>query len=116
MGAGGLRFDYRAGQIGRSVVNGSPPLRCFFGAVLPEAETLCPGDKPGLLLLALAQYNEYNEDLIKVFPAVRVGAKAVDLGGPRVYQGGPKFENKHKSRCLQKRKLVIGGARPPGPP
>ena len=28
--AGGLRFKSRAGQIGRSVVHGSPPLRHFF--------------------------------------------------------------------------------------
>ena len=33
IGAGGLRFDYRTGQIGRSVANGSPPLQRFFGAV-----------------------------------------------------------------------------------
>ena len=39
----------------------------------------------------------------------RAGARAVDLGGPSVYQGGPKFKIKHKSRCFQKRKLVIGG-------
>ena len=32
--AEGLGFDYRAGQIGHSVANGSPPLRCLFGAVL----------------------------------------------------------------------------------
>ena len=31
---GGLGFDYRVGQIGHSVANGSPPLRRFFGAVL----------------------------------------------------------------------------------
>ena len=29
IGAGNLRFDSRAGQIGRSVANGSTPLRCF---------------------------------------------------------------------------------------
>ena len=34
IGAGGLRFDARAGPMGRRVTNGSPPLRCFFGAVL----------------------------------------------------------------------------------
>ena len=28
--AGGLRFKSRAGQIGRCVANGSPPLRHFF--------------------------------------------------------------------------------------
>ena len=51
---------------------------------------------------------------------VRAGGRAVDLGGPSVCQGGPKFEIKHKSCCLQKSKLVnwggsmsIGGARPP---
>ena len=31
--AGGLGFDSRAGQIGYSVANGSPPLRCIFEAV-----------------------------------------------------------------------------------
>ena len=31
---GGLGFDSQAGQIGHSDGNGSPPLRCFFGAVL----------------------------------------------------------------------------------
>ena len=30
-GAGGLRFKSRAGQIGQSVANGSPPLRNFSG-------------------------------------------------------------------------------------
>ena len=29
-------FDSRADQIGRNVANGSPPLRCFFGVVLPK--------------------------------------------------------------------------------
>ena len=29
-GAGGLRFKSRAGQIGHSVANGSPPLQHFF--------------------------------------------------------------------------------------
>ena len=38
VGAEGLWFDSRAGQIGRSVANGSSPLRCFFGAVLRGAE------------------------------------------------------------------------------
>ena len=31
---GGHGFDRRAGQIGRRVINGSPLLRRFFGAVL----------------------------------------------------------------------------------
>ena len=35
IGAEGLGFDSGADQIGHSVANGSPPLRCFFGAVLP---------------------------------------------------------------------------------
>ena len=51
----------------------------------------------------------------------RAGARAVDYGGPSVYQERPKFEIKHKNCCLQKSKLVnwggprisIGGARPP---
>ena len=36
--AGGLEFDSWSSQITRSVVNGSPPRRCFFGAVLPRRE------------------------------------------------------------------------------
>ena len=32
-----------------------------------------------------------------------------DLGGPGVYQRGPKFEIKHKSRRLQRVSLLIGG-------
>ena len=39
----------------------------------------------------------------------RAGIRAVDLGGPSVYQGEPKFEVKHNSRCLQKSKLVDWG-------
>ena len=39
----------------------------------------------------------------------RAGARVVDLGGPSVYQGGPEFEIKQKSPCLQKRKLVNWG-------
>ena len=39
----------------------------------------------------------------------RAGGRAVDLGGPSVYQRA-KFEIKHKSGCFQKRKLVhLGG-------
>ena len=36
IGAGGHNFDSRAGQIGSSVANGLPPLRCFFGPILPR--------------------------------------------------------------------------------
>ena len=32
----------------------------------------------------------------------RAGGRAADSGGPSVYQGRPKFEMKHKSRCLQR--------------
>ena len=45
------------------------------------------------------------------FQALRAGGKAVDLRGPSVYPGGPKFEIKHKNRCLQKLKLVDWGAK-----
>ena len=49
---------------------------------------------------------------VKSRTEVRAGARAVELGGPSVYQGGPKFEVKHNSRCLQKSKLVDwGGAK-----
>ena len=40
----------------------------------------------------------------------RAGGRAVDLGGPSVYQGGPKFKIKHKSRCPKRISLLIGGA------
>ena len=43
IGAGGLGFDYRAGQIGHSVAKGSTPLRRCFGAVLPAAQALSCG-------------------------------------------------------------------------
>ena len=33
------------------------------------------------------------------------------LRGAKRLSGGPKFEIKHKSRCLQKRKLVEWGAK-----
>ena len=36
IGVGGLGFDFQVAQIGRSVAYGSPPLQCFFGAVLPR--------------------------------------------------------------------------------
>ena len=36
IGVGGLGFDYRAGQIGHTIVKGSPPLRRFFEAALPR--------------------------------------------------------------------------------
>ena len=35
-GAKGLGFDSWTGQVECSVVNGSPPLRCFLGAALPR--------------------------------------------------------------------------------
>ena len=38
----------------------------------------------------------------------RADSRAVDLGGPSVYQGA-KFESKHKSGCLQKSKFVDWG-------
>ena len=43
IGAGGLGFDSRADQIGRSIANGSPPLRRFFGIV---SHVLSCGDGP----------------------------------------------------------------------
>ena len=41
---------------------------------------------------------------------LRDSGRVVDLG-PSVYQGGPKFEIKHKSRCLQRSKLVNRGSK-----
>ena len=72
-----------------------------------------------------AVINEHTTVLFKVRLRLQVkaGARAVNLGEPSVYQGGPKFEIKHKSRCLPKSKLVnwgdqacrLGGPGPPGP-
>ena len=41
----------------------------------------------------------------------RAGGRTVDLGGPSVYQGRPKFEIMNKSCCLQKSGLFIEGAK-----
>ena len=38
IGEGDFGFDYRAGQIGRSVAKVLPKLQYFFGAVFPSAE------------------------------------------------------------------------------
>ena len=37
--------------------------------------------------------------------------RAVDLGGPSVYQGGPKCEIKHKATVFKRVNLLIGGAK-----
>ena len=52
-----------------------------------------------------------HELFIAVMVAITAGARAVDLGGPSVYQGGPKFEIKDKSRSFQKSKLVNWGGK-----
>ena len=36
IGAEGLRFDYREGEVAHSVANGLQPMLRFFGAVLPR--------------------------------------------------------------------------------
>ena len=41
----------------------------------------------------------------------RAGARAVDLGGPSVYQGGPKCEIMHKAPVFKRVSLLIGGAK-----
>ena len=43
----------------------------------------------------------------------RAGAKAVDLGGPSVYQGGQSFKLSTKAAVFKRVSLFIGG---PGPP
>ena len=48
---------------------------------------------------------------IKKTQETRAGARVVDLGRPSVYQEGTKFEIKHKSRCLRKKKRVHWGTR-----
>ena len=61
MGAGSLEFDSRAVQIGYSVANGSPPLRCFFEAA---AQALYRGDGPRYWFRASVQSRECNKDMI----------------------------------------------------
>ena len=39
----------------------------------------------------------------------RADTRTVDLEGPSVYQGGPKFEIKHKSHYFQKSKPIDWG-------
>ena len=62
IGTRGLMFDYRVGQFGHGVANGSPPLPLFF------SELCCPGPKqrkwPRHSLHAVAPYRKYDEDLI----------------------------------------------------
>ena len=70
IGAIGQAFDSQAGQIRQSVANGSPPLRCFFGAVL--SEVLCAEMGPATRR-AWASYRQHNEDLIRF--TCRAGAK-----------------------------------------
>ena len=68
-GTGGLRFEFRASQIGYRVANGSPPLQHFFERRCVARK--CNDAKMGLAnsLHASAYYNEYNErfDLIFYF-------------------------------------------------
>ena len=45
----------------------------------------------------------------KVCHQARAGARAVNLGGPNVYQGGPKFEIKHKVAVFKRESLWNGG-------
>ena len=53
IGIGGLEFTSRASQIGYSVVNGSAPLRSFFGDGSCVAQKLNPRDGPRHSLHAL---------------------------------------------------------------
>ena len=64
-GAGGRRFKFRAGQIGRSVDNGLTPLGHFERIVLLGRNDAEMG--PANSLHASAYYSEYNErfDLIR---------------------------------------------------
>ena len=53
IGAEGMAFDSRADQIEHSVVNGSPTLQCFFGAVLPKQQAQSHENGPRHSLHAL---------------------------------------------------------------
>ena len=61
IGEGDLGVNPRVDQIGHSVTKGSPPLRCFFAAVLPRPKAT---EMEPSLLHAAAKYCEHNEDLI----------------------------------------------------
>ena len=65
IGAGGMGFDSRAGQIGHSVAYGSPPLRRFFRAVL--SRRYAAEMNPATCYNAWAQYREHKKDLIFFF-------------------------------------------------
>ena len=53
-GEGGLEFDFRADQIGRSFANGSPPLRSIFGVQSCFGQALSRRDGPRHSLCASA--------------------------------------------------------------
>ena len=67
IGAEGLGFGTRVGQIGHSVTNHSPPLQCFFGVML-STRTVSEMDPATRNALRRNKYNyihKYNEDLKK---------------------------------------------------
>ena len=47
--------------------------------------------------------------------ADRAGARAVDLRGPSVYQGGQSLKLSTKATVFKRVSLLIGGQAPPGP-
>ena len=65
MDARGSKFDYRAGQIGHSVVKSSPPLRRFFEVVLPRHDAAEMGLLVVTRLDVILQVLS-NEDLILI--------------------------------------------------
>ena len=63
-GAGGFGFDSRADQIGHNAVNGSPPPRRSFGAVLPRRKAEEMGFPPLVTCFVVMPYREYNKDFL----------------------------------------------------
>ena len=63
LGAGSCGFVSRVSQIDHRLANGSPLLRRFFEAVLPNGP-LSYQDGPRHSFNTSAQYREYNEDLM----------------------------------------------------
>ena len=62
-----LRFEFRAGQIGHSVANGSPPLQHFFERKYAARRRNDAEMGPANSLHASAYYNEYDEKFDLVF-------------------------------------------------
>ena len=79
--AGSLGFHFWAGQIRRSIANGSEPLQkaYFFGVRSCVAQVLSWENGSRYSLHAWAEYGEYNEDLILICNKCMRKAKMLEI-------------------------------------